>query len=181
MPDWVPIQHQLDALRMDVQYVLRHVIEITDRGKVYRAAKKDELPLLLEDHGLLERIEGTVLFKATSFGRKQVTNDHVLRELAMVYMNLLTDEQLLTIQHDIFHWQFRDPVIREFMNEQMAVRDGVTIADFLPQAPWYYHTVGYRNVPRRLRDKEAESDYVKGGYTGKEVSAWDLVHAQEVA
>ena len=181
MPEWCPIQHQLDALRMDVQYVLRHIVEITDRGKVYRAAKRDQLPMVLADHGLLERIEGTLLFKATTFGRKQVTNDHALRELAMIYMNLLPEEQLLTIQQDIFHWQFRDPAIREFMNEKAATREGITIADFLPQAPWYYHTVGYRNVPRKLRDKEAESDYVKGGYTGKEVSAWDLVHKEEVA
>jgi hypothetical protein len=177
--DWIPLKHQLDALRMDVQYVLRHVTEVTARGKAFQPKKSDRLPALLAEHGVLRKIENTNLFRVTLFGRKLVDNDHALREIAMEWMDLLPEEQILTLQHDIIHWQFRDPVIRKFMEEIAGADGGPTMDDFFPQAPWYYHTVGYRNVPKGLRNITAEEEYTKGGYTGNETSAWEIAHGSE--
>lgn len=198
MVNWVPIQSQLDILRMDCQYLLRQVIKKTDDGKVYRSAKGDYLPFILEQHGLLLQIdEGfsadkPALFEVTRFGRKIVDNDHAIREVAMSYMNYLDGDMLDILQNDIFDWPYRDPVVAKFMQEMKATDkapahddesyNGSVHADFFPQAPWYFHTVGKQNTPKKVRDKQAEQEYVKGSYTGVETSAWDLVHPEtEVA
>jgi|SRR5215467_2072446 len=187
MPDWIPLKHQIDALRMDVQYILRFTIKRTDQGKVWRSNKGDFLPFIMEQKGLLKQVDESfsaghpALWQATSFGRKQVDNDHAMREIAMEWMDFLPAEAVNTLQHDLFHWLFRDPKIRAFMQEMASMDGGPTLDDFLPQAPWYYHTVGPRNTPNRLRDKEAEELYVRGGYTGKEGSVYEMIHKEEVA
>jgi hypothetical protein len=184
MVDWVPLRHQLDVLRMDVQYVLRQAIKKTDDGKVYRSKAGDYLPFHIEHYGLLKQFDESFsadqpsLWQATAFGRRVVDNDHALREVAMDYMDLLSPEDLNVLQYHIMDWKFRDPAVVKFMQEIRDVDGGPTIGDFFPQAPWYFHTIGKQNVPRRLRDQEAERMYVDGGYTGIERSAWDLVHPQ---
>lgn len=186
MADRVPLAHQLDALRMDVQYVLRFVQQATDRGKAWRSRPKDTLAAVLFEYGLTRpygndedfklNILKPQLFAITRLGRKVVDNDHALREIAIHWMDSLDEEQLLILQHGITKWPFRDPHIRKFMVEADGVEGGPALDDFFPQAPWYWHTVGKNNVPRFQRDREAEEEYIKGGYTGKETSAFDIVH-----
>src|SRR5215470_17578090 len=123
MPDWTPIKHQLDALRMDVQYTLRQVIKAEERGKVYRSRRGDWLAYVMCEHHVLRQLDETIegpkpaLFKVTRLGRKVVNNDHACREIAMAWMDYLSDEQLLLIQHHLFQWPFRDPAVRKFMLE----------------------------------------------------------------
>jgi len=178
--------HQIDALRMDVQFILRTVIAAADKGKVYRSKRGDYLPFVMETHHLLKQLDENFsaskpsLFSPTRLGRKIVDNDHALREIAMVWMDYLTDEQLHTLQYDLLHWPFRDPVIRKFMEDLGdSPEGGPGHDDFFPQAPWYFHTVGRTHMPNGLRDREAEDQYIRGGYTGKEVSAHDLIHGDD--
>jgi hypothetical protein len=171
---------------MDVQYVMRQVTLKTDNGKVWRSPRGDFLPFILERYGLLRQVDGSFsagsasLWRISKFGRKLLDNDHALREIAMEYMDTLSEELLEILQIDPLQWPFRDPVIRNFVEDLSKMDDiQVSLESFLPQAPWYWHTVGPRNVPSKLRDKDAEEEYVDGGYNGKEISAWEVIHKKD--
>ncbi len=191
MPDWVPIQHQLDTLRMDAQFVLRQIIEKADQGKIYRARKGDYLPMVLVDHGLAEtelyQVEGDERWhkpfpgdmgypvRPTKFGRRIIDNDHALREVAMDYMNYLTPEQLKSLQDSIPEWPWRDPQVVALWAELRNDSYPPGHEDFFPQAPWYFHTIGRLRTPKKLRDEVVEYEYIHGGYTGKDFSAAEML------
>ena|SRR5437588_1146505 len=181
MVDWVPIKHQLDILRMDVQYTLREIIRKTDANKAYRSSG-DLLITVLYEHGLLDLLvdDGKVsLVRVSKFGRRLVDNDHAMREVAMAWMDFLPIEDIEILQNDISQWQFRDPAVRTFIQENNSLANPPSHDDFFPQSPWYYHTVGPKKVPSKLRDKEAEQQYVQGGYTGRENSAAEMIDAKD--
>jgi hypothetical protein len=170
---------------MDAQYTLRQVINKTDRGKVYRSEEGDWLLWVLRDHELIRYYnpdqpgdEGPHLWVATGFGRVIVDNDHAMREVAMAWMDYLIAEQLDILQNSIADWPFRDPAVLKFMQEINGADGGPTHADFFPQAPWYFHTVGRRQTPKSVRLKEDEKLYVEGGYTGRDFSVAEVLNEE---